>query len=82
MVPRVIKAETKEDYVLELTFSNGEHRFIDISLFLSFSVFSSLKDQTAFNQVKVAYGTIEWPCGVDLDPDFLWNKSTSVYKTV
>jgi hypothetical protein len=48
---------------------------IDLPPFLSFGGFRKLKDVEIFKQVKVGFGTIEWPCGVDLDPDFVWGKS-------
>jgi hypothetical protein len=75
MKPRVIDAQCQNDFKILLTFTNNERRTIDISPFLSFGVFRKLKDIEVFRQVKVGFGTIEWPCGVDLDPEFVWEKS-------
>lgn len=75
MSPRVLSATSLTNYQIELSFSNGEKRNLDMSPYLSFGVFSRLKDQDKFKNVRVSYGTIEWPCGVDLDPDFVWQKS-------
>jgi hypothetical protein len=75
MSPRVISAQCQDDYRVTVTFSNNEQRIIDISPYLSFGVFGKLKDINLFQQVRVAFGTIEWPGGVDLDPEFVWQKS-------
>lgn len=40
--------------------------------FLDFGVFRNLKDETAFGQVRVSFDTIEWPGGIDLDPEFVY----------
>ncbi|MBL8028563.1 MAG: DUF2442 domain-containing protein [Fibrobacteres bacterium] len=75
MSPRVLAATSLENYRVQLSFSNGEKRSLDMSPYLSFGVFSRLKNQDIFRDVRVTFGTIEWPCGVDLDPDFVWEKS-------
>jgi hypothetical protein len=75
MTPRVIEAQSQNNHKIILTFANSERRILDIAPFLSFGVFARLKDDDQFRQVKVGFGTIEWPCGVDLDPEFVWGKS-------
>ena len=40
--------------------------------FLDFGVFQDLKDQTIFQQVRISFDTIEWPGGIDLDPEFVY----------
>lgn len=42
--------------------------------FLSFGVFKRIIDPLVFDQVRVAFDTIEWPNGVDLDPEFIYMK--------
>ncbi|MDP3517078.1 MAG: DUF2442 domain-containing protein [Pseudohongiella sp.] len=49
-----------------------------MSPFLNFGVFSRLKNRDNFNQVKVAFNTLEWPCGVDLDPEFVYQKTVKL----
>ena len=34
-----------------------------------------LRDQELFNKVKINFDTIEWPNGIDLDPEFLYKYS-------
>lgn len=65
-------------YVLELTFSNGEARVIDVEPFLWGPAFEPLlADYDLFTAVRVdaESGTIEWPNGADLSPEGLYAKS-------
>lgn len=78
MKPRIIDAQCQKNYMILLTFTNNTQRILDVSPFLSFGVFQKLRDTDEFNRVKVGFGTIEWPCGVDLDPEFVWEKSIPV----
>jgi len=75
MQPRVKAASYQADYKIDLVITNDEVREIDIAPYLDFGVFKKLKDVNNFKKIKVAFGTIEWDCGVDLDPDFVWQKS-------
>jgi len=75
MQPRVKKANYLTDYKIELIFTNNEIREIDVAPYLDFGVFKKLKDVNTFKKVKVSFGAIEWECGVDLDPEFVWQKS-------
>jgi hypothetical protein len=42
--------------------------------FLDFGVFRRLKDRGAFGRVRVAFDTVEWDAGIDLDPEFVYEK--------
>jgi hypothetical protein len=42
--------------------------------YLDFGVFSRLKDYKYFKQIKVPFDTIEWESGIDLDPEFVYQK--------
>ncbi len=42
--------------------------------FLDFGIFQDLKDQNAFNRVRVAFDTIDWESGADLAPAFVYEK--------
>ena len=74
MYPAVKKVTPKENYVLSVTFDNGEHGILDMKPLLDVGVFQSLKNQSAFNRVRVAFDTIEWESGADLDPEFVYEK--------
>jgi hypothetical protein len=71
----VSKVKPLENYILELTFENKETGLFDIKPYLDTGIFSTLKDVNLFKLVKVSYDTIEWPNGVDLDPEVLYEKS-------
>jgi len=65
------------DYRLKLTFENSETKIFDVKPYLDTGVFATLKDENVFNSVKVSFDTIEWPNGVDLDPEVLYEKSAA-----
>jgi hypothetical protein len=71
----VKEVQATDDYKLILTFENSEKRYIDISRFFNIGRFAELKDINEFKKVHVAFDTIEWENGLDLDPEFLYDKS-------
>jgi len=75
MYPSVKTVVPAEDYMLSIDFDNGEHGTLDMKPFLDFGVFRRLKDRGAFERVRVAFDTIEWESGIDLDPEFVYDKS-------
>lgn len=75
MYPSVKNVVPTEDYMLSIDFDNGEHGTLDMKPFLDFGVFRRLKDGDAFKRVRVAFDTIEWDSGIDLDPEFVYDKS-------
>ena len=66
----------KEDYLLLLTFENGEKRQFDMKPYLDLGIFQELKDLKLFNTAKTSFDTIEWANEADLDPEPLYQKST------
>ncbi|VAX07440.1 hypothetical protein MNBD_GAMMA26-732 [hydrothermal vent metagenome] len=63
------------DYELLLAFENGEERVFDVKPYLEMGKFSELKDTSLFNSVFVSFDSIEWVNQLDLDPEFLYQKS-------
>lgn len=74
MHPSVKDVIPGSDYVLTVVFDNGERGDLDMKPFLDFGIFQRIKNKDAFKQVKVSFDTIEWECGVDLDPEFVYEK--------
>ena len=66
------------DYTLMLEFENREKRVFDMSPFLDTGKFSELRNPSLFRSVAVKYDSIEWPNRLDLDPEFLYEKSVAV----
>jgi hypothetical protein len=67
-------------FTLRIEFSDGSIRDVDLSDDLRGEMFEPLRDPTVFAQVRVNRdtGTIEWPNGADLAPEFLHEKGTEV----
>lgn len=74
MYPSVKQVIPRDDYTLFLVFENGENGILDMRPILDVGVFQRLKDLDKFKRVRVAFDTIEWGCGVDLDPEYVYAK--------
>jgi hypothetical protein len=75
MYPTVKEVIPGDDYVLSVVFDNGEKGYLDMKPILDFGIFQRIKDYEAFRRVRIAFDTVEWDCGVDLDPEFVYKKS-------
>ena len=76
----VIKVKVLRPYVLEIYFSDGERREVDLEPELSGDVFEPLKDPKVFALAVVEGGTVAWPSGADFAPGFLYHDAESVSK--
>ncbi len=74
----VKKVKPLNDYKLLLTFGEGEEKVFDMSPYLSMGKFSELRDISMFNSVTVRFDTIEWANHLDMDPEFLYEKSVGI----
>ncbi|MGA7878643.1 MAG: DUF2442 domain-containing protein [Desulfoferrobacter sp.] len=63
-----------DDYTLSVVFDNGESGILDMKPILSFGIFRRIKDLDNFKRVRVSFDAIEWECGVDLDPEYIYAK--------
>ncbi len=75
MYPAVCKVITHKDFSLSIVLDTGEKRLLDMKPYLDFGVFKSIRDYEKFKRVRVAFDTIEWDEGIDLDPEFIYAKS-------
>jgi hypothetical protein len=72
----VVDARYVRDYVVWFRFEDGSEGEVDLSTELWGPVFEPLKDLANFRNFKLAeYGTIEWPNGADIAPEFLYEKA-------
>ena len=80
----VVAVEVLRPYVLEVTFEDGVRRRVDIEPLLWGEVFQPLRDPAFFAQVMVdpELGTIVWPNGADLAPEFLYYGEDTPYGRV
>jgi hypothetical protein len=74
MFLHVTRVSYLQSYELELEFSDGIVKKVDLSKELYGEVFDPLKDPEFFKQVAVneETNTIEWPNGADFAPEFLY----------
>ena len=73
--PKAIDVKPLNNYLLEITFNNGEKKIFDVKPYLEFKQFKELKDEKVFKKVKIARLSIEWENGADICPDELYNNS-------
>lgn len=73
MLPRIIDVKPIGNYLLRLSFSNGEQRIFDAEYLLELKPYAELSN--VFDQVMVAFGTAVWPGGIDISPETLYLRS-------
>lgn len=78
---RVGGVRVLRSYVLEVAFSDGFAREIDVEPLLEGEPFEPLKDFALFSQATVdhEYGTVAWPNGTDLAPEMLYHGDQHPY---
>jgi hypothetical protein len=78
MYPAVKSVKAIEEYRLILKFDNGQCRMFDVRPLLSVGRFRDLTSPEAFKKVKVVFDTIQWENGLDLDPEYLYERSAAI----
>ena len=72
----VVEARYVRDHTIWVRFKDGSDGEVDLSSELWGPVFEPLKDIQYFRSFKVAeYGTLAWPNGADIAPEFLYEKA-------
>jgi len=76
MLIDVVDARYVRDFIVWVKFEDGSEGEIDLAAELYGPVFEPLKDVNFFKQVSVdsELGTMAWPNGADLAPEFLYDK--------
>lgn len=78
MYPGVVGVQAAEGHRLLLQFDNGERRVLDVTPLLTTGRFRELESAEAFAQVRVAFDTVEWANGLDIDPEYAYENSVAV----
>ena len=73
MIYHVVEARYLRDYVIQVRFDDGAEGEVDLTGELYGEMFEPLKDRSQFKAFRVdpEAGTIVWPNGADLAPEFL-----------
>lgn len=70
---KVRAVQVLHDRTVELTFTDGTQRTLDLSQLMWGPVFDHIRsDDAAFRAVYVVRGTLAWPGDVDLDTEVLY----------
>ena len=74
MFIHVTEAEYIDEYKVRVTFNNGQQSLVNLLPVLEGPVFEPLKDKAIFSQLKVdkVLGTIVWPNGADIAPEYIF----------
>ncbi len=80
LLPMVTGIEDISEYTLMLRFDNGELRALDCSYMLDLPPYKS-KLQSVFTCARAEYGTVVWPCDLDISPETVYLKSVPVVKS-
>jgi len=75
---KVIAVTANEDFSLDLKFNDGSVKRFDARPYLDYELFRELKDLNYFKQVRIAFGTVQWPHEQDISPETLYLESVSV----
>ena len=72
---KAVKVEPLENYILKITFENGEIKKFDVKPYMEHKAFKELKNRAIFNTVKISGLSIAWINGADICPDELYINS-------
>lgn len=77
---RVVGVTVLSNYVVQVMFDDGVVRRIDLEPELYGEMFEPLRDPATFVRVRVdpEAGTIVWPNGADLAPEFLYEAGEQI----
>lgn len=78
MYPVVISVVPQDDFTLLLVYDNNERKVFDMKPLLKQQPFNALSDKNLFLKVKTSFDTIEWENEIDIDPEYLYEKSKKV----
>ena len=68
---RVTKAEYVKDYILKLSFNNGETRLFDFSSLFNQGIGYKLKDINYFKNFRLDPFTVDWNDEIGYAPEYL-----------
>lgn len=73
---RLEKVVALDDFILEITFNDKTHGFVEMKKMIfseNAGVFVVLRDQQVFKKVYLSLGVATWPGEIDLAPDAMYD---------
>ena len=70
----ITHAEYVNDYVLRITFSNGEVRLVDFTPLMQKGICTKLQDLNYFKTFTLDPFTIDWNDEIGFDPKYLYER--------
>jgi len=77
MFLEVTDAKLVDDFILSISFNNGESKIVDFRDKLEGEIFQALKDKEYFKNYSIKFNTIEWENGADFAPEYLYEVGES-----
>ena len=79
----VVSVKILEPFIVLVAFADGSQRRVDLEPVLWGPLFEPLREPTRFAEVRVNHdlGTIVWPNGADIAPEYLYEHGQPV-KTI
>ena len=74
---KVISVMPLKNYILKIEFESKEVRLFDVKPYLNFGIFTELKNENYFNDVRTCLDSIAWKNGQDFSPETLYLKSVA-----
>ena len=74
---KIISVKPLKNYMLQIEFDSKEVRLFDVKPYLDFGIFTELKNENYFKEVRTSLGSIAWKNGQDFSPETLYLKSVA-----
>lgn len=71
---KIIKAEYVRDYILRLTFNNGEVGLMDFTPLIDKGICQKLRDIDYFKSFTLDHFTVDWNNEIGFAPRFLYER--------
>ena len=77
-VLKITKAEYVKDYILRLTFSNGEVRIVDFVPLMQKGICKKLQEPEFFRNFTLDHFSVDWNNEIGFAPRYLYERSNNV----
>jgi hypothetical protein len=74
----VVAVVPRDDYTLDVSFSDGARKKFDVKPLLAYPAFKPLNDLSLFMNARVAFDSVAWGDSIDIAPESLYEKGISL----